>query len=888
LFLYQLQFPLNFKVFLTLMEEISWHLLSNQKIFETLQTDPLIGLNQAQAEERLKKHGLNQIEGKRRASPLLLFLSQFNDFLIWVLLAAAIISGFILKELIDAVAIGIILLLNAVLGFVQEYKAEKALEALKKMAAPEAKVIREGREVAIPARELVPGDIVILEDGDLIPADIRLIKTMSLATDESLLTGESVPVEKNDKPLKEKRLPTFEQSNMAFMGTSVTRGVGKGVVVKTGHQTEMGTIAEIVQEEREKTPLQKELKVVGQRIGIICLTIAGVIFLLGYLRHFSLIEMFLTSVSLAVAAIPEGLPAAITVALSLGVQRMARQKTIVRRLHAVETLGSTTFICTDKTGTLTLNKMIAQRLFYQGKLFKISQLQQVKNQPDFQRLLQASLLCNEVREREGELRGDPTELSLVRMAQEIGLKKPELEKRLPRVGLVPFDSERKMMSTLHQLNGGKILVLTKGAPEAIFERCLEVPPQAHQVNEELAKQGYRILALAYRELPVLPSKVNADEVEQGLSFLGLVALNDPPRPEVPEALKVCQRAGINVAMVTGDHRLTAEAIGREIGLIKEEDAIITGRELDELSEEELSKQVEKIKVYSRVDPLDKLKIIKALQKRNHITAMTGDGVNDAPAVKMADIGVAMGETGTDVTKEAADMVITDDNFATIVKATREGRLIFENIKKFTHFLLSCNISEVGVIFLALISKLPLPLFPIQILWINLITDGFPALALGADPPSTDLMKQPPRPRHEGILTSKSLSAISLFGLIMTVASLGAFVYSLNYLGLPLNKARTILFSTLVLTQLLHAFTFRWDVGGQLKIWANPYLNIAFFSSFLLQVAMVNSPLNYLLRATPLTLNEWLMSFSFSFLAFLLNQLIKSTLALFRQYQARTL
>lgn len=863
------------------MEKVFWHLLSNQKLFETLKTDPLTGLNQAQVEERLKEYGFNQIEEKKRASPLLLFLAQFNDFLIWVLLAAAIISGFILKELIDAAAIGTILLLNAILGFAQEYKAEKALEALKKMAAPEAKVIRDEKEAAIPARELVPGDVVILADGDLIPADIRLIEVMSLAIDESLLTGESVPVEKNDQPLKESHLPTFEQSNMAFMGTSVTHGVGKGVVVKTGRQTEMGTIAQIVQAEREKTPLQKELKVVGQRIGIICLTMAGIIFLIGYLRRFSLIEMFLTSVSLAVAAIPEGLPAAITVALSLGVQRMARQKTIVRRLHAVETLGSTTFICTDKTGTLTLNKMVAQLFFFQGKLYKTSQARQFKDQPHFQRLLQTALLCNEVREREGDLKGDPTEISLVKMAQEIGLKKPEVEKGLPRIGLAPFDSERKMMSTFHQLNDDKVLVLTKGAPEAVFESCLDIPPQAHQANEELAKQGYRVLALAHRELPTSPSKLKAEEVEQDLSFLGLVALTDPPRPEVPEALKICQQAGINVAMVTGDHRLTAEAIGREIGLIKEGDTIISGRELDELSEEELAKQVEKIKVYSRVDPLDKLKIIKALQKRNHVTAMTGDGVNDAPAVKMADIGVAMGETGTDVTKEAADMVITDDNFATIVKATREGRLIFENIKKFTHFLLSCNISEVGVVFLALISKLPLPLFPIQILWINLITDGFPALALGADPPSTDLMKQQPRPRRQGILTSKSLSVISLFGLVMTVASLGAFVYSLNNLGLPLNKARTILFSTLVLTQLLHAFTFRWDVGGQLKIWANPYLNLAFFGSVLLQAAVVNLPLNYLFHSTPLTLNQWLVPIAFSFLALLLNQLIKGVVALFR-------
>jgi len=785
--------------------------------------------------------------------------SQFVNPIILILVAALFVSGVILGEWLDAAAIGVILVLNAVLGFVQEYRADRTLAALKKLASPRCRVMREGSIKEIDTEELVPGDVVLLAAGDKVPADGRLIDAKHILVDEASLTGESVAVDKQVAPLEAETRLLGEKRNMTFLGTSVVKGRGVFVVTATGKSTEMGKVASSLSAKKEETPLQKDLGKLGTKILFIVLGTCAVVFLVELFKQSAesnWLTPLLVAISLAVAAIPEGLPAAVTISLALGVRRMAERRAIVRRLHAVETLGSTSFICTDKTGTITENRMRVEKII-------------PLHQEDERGLLAAMLLCNDTqRSGEDELVGDPTETALVRFAEERGLVLEQMRQSCARVDELAFDSERKMMTTLHRSANG-FVSMTKGAPENIIKRSTNLDEKQrknwYRRCDELSQQGFRLLGFAKKDA----SQITADEtLEEGMEFLGLAAESDPPRPEVPAALKECFDAGIRVAMITGDHMATAQAVAERVGLKGE---ALSGEELARMSDEELYDRVQDIGVYARISPLQKVKILEALKYRDQVVAMTGDGVNDAPALKRADIGIAMGITGTDVAVEASEMVLTDDNFATIVSAVREGRLIFANIRKFVHFLLSCNVSEVFTVLLASLLGMPFPLLPIQILWVNLVTDGLPALALGSDKPSGDLMRSPPRDLKRGIITQMGLLGIILQGLILTVGVLGAYAASLYLLPnwipgwLPrlgeeqtqaytVNLARTIAFSTLVFSQLLHAFNFR--VGKSFlfskQTLRNLYLNGAFLLSLGLQAAVIYfGPVSGIFKTVPL-------------------------------------
>ncbi len=785
--------------------------------------------------------------------------SQFIDPIILILVAALLVSGVILGEWLDAAAIGVILILNAVLGFVQEYRADRTLAALKKLASPRCRVMREGSIKEIDTEELVPGDVVLLTAGDKVPADGRLIDAKHILVDEASLTGESVAVDKQVASLEAQTRLLGEKRNMTFLGTSVVKGRGAFVVTATGKGTEMGKVASSLSAKKEETPLQKDLRKLGTKILFIVLGTCAVVFLVELFKQSAesnWLTPLLVAISLAVAAIPEGLPAAVTISLALGVRRMAERRAIVRRLHAVETLGSTTFICTDKTGTITENRMRVEKII-------------PLHQEDERGLLAAMLLCNDTqRSGEDELVGDPTETALVRFAEESGFVLEQMRQSCARVDELAFDSERKMMTTLHR-SGNGFVSMTKGAPENIIKRSANLDEKQrknwYRRCDELSQQGFRLLGFAKKDA----SQITADEtLEEDMEFLGLAAESDPPRPEVPAALKECFDAGIRVAMITGDHMATAQAVAERVGLKGE---ALSGEELARMSDEELYDRVQDIGVYARISPLQKVKILEALKYRDQVVAMTGDGVNDAPALKRADIGVAMGITGTDVAVEASEMVLTDDNFATIVSAVREGRLIFSNIKKFVHFLLSCNVSEVFTVLLASLLGMPFPLLPIQILWVNLVTDGLPALALGSDKPSGDLMRSPPRDLKRGIITQMGLLGIILQGLILTVGVLGAYAASLYLLPnwipgwLPrlgegqaqaytVNLARTIAFSTLVFSQLLHAFNFR--VGKSFlfskQTLRNLFLNGAFGLSLALQAAVIYfGPVSGIFKTVPL-------------------------------------
>jgi Ca2+-transporting ATPase len=834
--------------------EINYHTLSAVEICQRFEVDPEKGLDTAIAEKRLVKYGPNSITEAKVVSPLKLFIAQFDDLLIIILIIAALISGVILKELVDTIAIAVILFLNAILGFIQEYRAEHALAALKKMLAPVAKVLRQGFEHELPAAKLVPGDIVLINTGDRIPADSRIIEAKLLSIDESSLTGESQPVEKKTDPLAKSDLPLGDRTNMCYTGTMVTRGRGKAVVVGTGMNTEMGRIVEMLEQPKEKTPLQNELKKMGARIAYICLGISLIVLISGVLKHHSWAEMFLIAISLAVAAIPEGLPAAVTVALSLGVKRMAEKNSIVRRLHAVETLGSTSFICSDKTGTLTMNQMRVEKIAAGNKVYNLAEA--LHTHSHFHDLFLTATLCNDTKKDiNGKMIGDPTEIGLIVAAQEFGITLDKVVHQYPRVAEIPFESERKAMSTIHQ-DHKAYRVFVKGAPEVVLPLCQKISVSDwHKLNDNLTKDGFRTLALATKTLPQLPSELKAEEIEKDLTFLGLIGMSDPPRDEVIHAIETCKQAGIKVAMITGDHKLTAENIGRRIGLLTE-GRVLTGPELAAMSDETLANEIENIRVYARVSPLQKVKIVKALKQSKHIVAMTGDGVNDAPALKLADIGVAMGISGTDVAKEASDMVLADDNFATIVTATKEGRTIFENLKKFVLYLVSCNISEVLTILFAMLANLPV-LYPIQILWTNLITDGLPALALGVDPAETDLMARPPRKPKEGILSGRNLVLVFLQGLVLTAGSIITLLFSRYVLKADDAQERTVVFTALVLLQLFHSFNFR--VGRNFyfskSLFANKYLIGAFLLSALLQISIIFvRPFNSIFKTVPLNIN----------------------------------
>ncbi len=834
--------------------------METSQVAAELKSNLQSGLTKEQAKTYLEKYGPNVISEEAPPNPFMIFISQFLDPIVLILIAALLVSAFLavyskatgkgeaFGGWEDALAIGVILLLNAILGFIQEYRAERALAALKKLSAPRCRVMRNGEIVEIDTETLVPGDLLLLTAGDKIPADGRFIDAKHIMIDEASLTGESVPVDKQTAPLKHETRLVGEKRNMAFLGTSVVKGRGTFIVTATGRQTELGKVAESLVRKSDDTPLQKDLKKLGAKILVISLAACAVVFAIGIFHQVFWLETLLVAISLAVAAIPEGLPAAVTISLALGVRRMADKRAIARRLHAVETLGSTTYICSDKTGTLTENKMQVERLIPIDR----------EKEPV---LLKAMLLCNDTAKSADGLVGDPTETALVAYAEQQNMNLETIRKQHSRLDEIAFDSNRKMMTTVNKWNGGYVS-LTKGAPEKIIIRCVNLTDTERKQwldkCTKLSEEGYRLLGFATKKA----TSPNAEEaMEQDMQFLGIVAESDPPRPEVPQAIRECRKAGIKVAMITGDHLATARAIASRIGL---EGEAISGEELANMPDEILYDRIDRITVFARVSPLQKVKILEALKYRNHVVAMTGDGVNDAPALKRADIGIAMGITGTDVAVEASKMVLTDDNFATIVSAIREGRLIFSNIKKFVHFLLSCNVSEVLTVLLASIFGLPFPLFPIQILWVNLITDGLPALALGVDKPNKGLMDSPPRSVKEGIINQIGLVGIVLQGILLTVGVLGAYLVELYLLpkisgtASDLGIARTVAFCTLVFSQLLHAYNFR--VGKHFLLssetFRNIFLNLAVLFSLILQAGVLYfSPLATFFRTSPLGLTH---------------------------------
>ena len=863
-----------------------WHQKQAEDIIEELNSSPQ-GLSEDEVRKRLETYGLNELKEKKKKTPFMMFLDQFKDFMILVLIAAALISG-IIGELSDTIAIVIIVVLNAIIGFVQEYRAEKAMEALKMMAAPTATVMRGGMPANILASQLVPGDAVILEAGKIVPADIRLIELAQLKVEEATLTGESIPVEKHIKALHDEMIPLGDRKNMVYKGTTVSYGRGVGIVVATGMETELGKIATMLQEEEEvKTPLQKRLARFGQRLAIAVLAICGVVFIAGLIRGEAPVLMFLTSISLAVAAIPEALPAVVTISLALGARKMVRQNALIRKLPAVETLGSVTYICSDKTGTLTLNKMAVEEIYVDGKLVRSSEIEvqslesplHTPNSP-LQTFFTALALSNDATvDKDGKMMGDPTEIALYMAAETSGFKKDVLIKDFPRIAEIPFDSERKCMTTFHASppyppleKGGKggFVSFTKGAIDALIEKSINIlmsdglrridTKELFKINERMAADGLRVLCIAMRRWEALPSNVSPENVETGLIILGLVGLMDPPREEVREAVSLCKTAGIKAVMITGDHPITARSIAKRLGILDDDSrSIITGRKLAELSIEEFEERVEKIRVYARVAPEQKLKIVKALQDKGQFVAMTGDGVNDAPALKRADIGIAMGITGTDVSKEASHMILLDDNFATIVKAVKEGRKIYDNIRKFIKYLLTTNSGEIWTLFLAPLVGLPIPLLPIHILWINLMTDGLPALALAVEPAEGDVMKRPPRHPKESIFAhGLGLHAIWV-GLLM--ASIVLFVQAWS---IKTGHAhwQTMVFTVLCLTQLGHVLAIRSEKASLFKmgLLSNKPLFGAVILTFCLQMTTIYVPfLNPIFKTAPLDLDELFIS-----------------------------
>ena len=749
-------------------------------LLRSLSTDRVCGLTSAQAKEALAKYGENKLQEKKKKTNLQRFLAQFKDAMIIILLVAAAISFGIActtgepSEFFEPVLILLIVVLNAVMGMLQESKAEKVLDALKNLSAPHARVLRDGTEQVIDAAQLVPGDIIHLEAGDFIPADARLLESVSLKSEESALTGESVPSEKDAAAEVAADAPLGDRANMVFSGCSITYGTASAVVTGTGMHTEMGKIAGLLSgEEESQTPLQKKLAQLGKYLGALALIACGVIFVVGLVDGMDVLEIFMTSVSLAVSAIPEGLPAIVTIVLSIGVQRMVKKNAIIRRLPAVETLGSASVICSDKTGTLTQNRMTLVKAYVDGE----SALEDIttSNSPAVKQLLMYGTLCSDgsVTFENGTAKhiGDPTETSIILAAHQNGMPKDDLTARFPRLAALPFDSDRKRMTSVNQIEGENV-VIVKGAFDSIAPRCAAGNlDAAGRINDQMSENALRVLAIAYKVMDSVPENPQIDELESGLTFLGLVGMIDPPRPEAKKAVAVCRKAGIKPVMITGDHVVTASAIAKELGILEEGDRAITGAQLDAMSEEELDREVERISVYARVSPENKIRIVKAWQRKGQVVSMTGDGVNDAPALKAADIGCAMGITGTDVAKEAADMTLTDDNFATIVDAVREGRGIYANIRKVVGFLLGTNIGEVLTVFFAMILWRKTPLLSMQLLWINLVTDSLPAIALGMEAVEPDVMDHPPKPKSEGIFAHGLGLRIVLQGVMFALLSL---------------------------------------------------------------------------------------------------------------------
>ncbi len=899
-------------------------------LVDELKTHIENGLSSQEASDRLRTHGPNELTEKPRPGFLALLLDQFNNFLVIILIVAAVLS-ILLGEYIDAIAIIFIVALNAVVGVIQESKAEKAIAALKKMAAPNAKVIRNGHQVMVPVRELVAGDIVLLEAGNYVPADMRLVESVNLKVEEASLTGESVPVEKNAAVVLDKDIPLGDRKNSAFMSTLITYGRGKGLVTGTGMHTQIGMIAEMLQSyEDEDTPLQQKLEHMGKILGTACLAICGIVFIYGLFRdthlmgvfdtgvlHYldtekkDIINLFMTAVSLAIAAVPEGLPAIVTICLALGMQQMIRRHALIRKLPAVETLGCTTVVCSDKTGTLTQNKMTVLQGWAGKKRFRVTgegytpngefsldgkPLDPLKD-PDIAVLLQGGMLCNDTileekvsdeGTRSWHIHGDPTEGAMVVAAAKGGLWRTETQKAFPRVQEICFDSDRKRMTTIHKYDATQdrisrsgftypsYVAFIKGAPDIVLELCGRVLQNGQAVeltetkrqeilgqNHDMASSALRVLGVAYRPLDDIPSTCTPDHVEKDLTFVGLLGMIDPPRPEVIEAVKLADGAGLKSIMVTGDYRDTAEAIASEIGLRTPGGLVLTGSELDKMSDEQLTAVADKVDVCCRVSPAHKTKIVDALKASGHIVAMTGDGVNDAPALKRANIGIAMGITGTDVSKESADMVLTDDNFASIVSAIEQGRIIYSNIRKFVYFLLACNVGEILIVFGAMLLGLPLPLKPIQLLWLNLVSDGAPALALGMEKGEPDIMKDPPRPPKEPVINADMAIGIAAVSIVDAIAILMVFTLGMQrYPGHSghIEAAQTMAFVTLCTSELLRAFTARSEHYSifSIGVFSNPWMVWATSASFLLVLLVTYVPfLQPFFDTVPLTLGDWL-------------------------------
>ncbi|MBI5893964.1 MAG: cation-translocating P-type ATPase [Deltaproteobacteria bacterium] len=881
-----------------------WHQKNIDEVIEDLRTS-LQGLSSDEAKVRLDEYGPNELKEKKKKTPFMMFLDQFKDFMIIVLIIAAIISGFI-GDIIDTAAIMVIVILNALIGFVQEYRAEKAMAALKKMAAQFAFVIRDAKPTNIPASEIVQGDVIVLEAGKIVPADMRLIETVQLKIEEAALTGESVPVEKSTKALYDKKLPLGDRKNMAYKGTVVSYGRGKGIVSATGMDTEIGRIAAMLQGEEEvKTPLQKRLANFGKRLAIAVLAICAVVFGIGIMRGEQPLLMLLTAISLAVAAIPEALPAVVTISLAISAKKMIGQNALIRKLPAVETLGSVTYICSDKTGTLTLNKMTVEEIWVDGRITKGSRGRGVEGsseknlEPLNPRTLEplfftALALSNDANtDVNGKIIGDPTEVALYNIAKDNGFDKESLEREFPRAAEIPFDSDRKCMTTIHNGARGRgqgagenltldpkplTLSFTKGAIDVLIEKSNNIltsdglkpidANEIHKINERMSADGLRVLCIAMRKWDDLPDDIAPENVESKLTILGLVGIMDPPREEAKEAIALCKSAGIKPVMITGDHPITARAIAMRLGILDDDSkAIITGRELEKLPMEEFEERVEHIRVYARVAPEQKLKIVKALQDKGQFVAMTGDGVNDAPALKRADIGIAMGRTGTDVAKEASHMILLDDNFATIVKAVKEGRRIFDNIRKFIKYTMTSNSGEIWTIFLAPFLGLPIPLLPIHILWINLVTDGLPGLALAAEPVEKGIMQRPPRHPQESIFAHGLGTHIIWVGLLMGFVSIFTQAWSIET---GHAHWQTMVFTVLCLSQMGHVLAIRSERESLFKqgIFSNKPLLAAFALTFALQMATIYVPfLNPIFKTEPLSLDELFITLALSSVVF---------------------
>ncbi|MDC4249408.1 calcium-transporting P-type ATPase, PMR1-type [Clostridium perfringens] len=863
-----------------------WYKKSKNEILQELDVDEKNGLSSTEALRRLEKYGKNKLETKKKKTLFKQFLSQLKDVMIYILIIAAIISAF-LGEISDALIILLVIIINAVIGVIQESKAEKALDALKELSTPKALVKRDGSLKEILSEDIVPGDIVIIDAGRYIPGDLRLIDTANLKIEESAFTGESVPSEKDASFLPDKEIPIGDQNNMSFMSTLATYGRGVGVVVGTGMNTEIGKIAKMIeQEENDETPLQKKLSELGKILGFLAVGICILIFIISFFQGRDLLEMFLTSISLAVAAIPEGLPAIVAIVLALGVQRMVKKNAIIRKLPAVETLGSVSIICSDKTGTLTQNKMTVTTVYTNDSYIKESEFNLNDNESKL--LVDCMVLCNDATYSEKNQTGDPTEIALLEYPFKLNILKEKLEKEFKRIDEIPFDSDRKLMTTVNLVDEKKARVFTKGALDSILSICnkisvngklldftKEYKAKVLENSNIMSDKALRVLAFAYKDI----SKENIvlDSLEKDLVFIGMVGMIDPPRLEVKDSIKLCKSAGITPVMITGDHKNTAFAIANELGIAEDISQAITGHEIDKFKEEEFNEKIINYRVFARVSPEHKVKIVKAFKSHGNIVSMTGDGVNDAPSLKAADIGVAMGITGTDVSKGASDMILTDDNFSTIVSAVEEGRKIYLNIKKSIVFLLSCNLGEILTLFTAILLNWNSPLQPIHILWVNLITDSFPALALGVDKTKEDVMNNPPRNPKESIFVKSDKIQLIINGVLIGGITLFAFKLGERLYPDSLIHAQTMAFVVLSVSQLFLSLSLRSNTKSafSLGIFSNKYLVYSILLGIFLQVIIISiSFIANIFKVTPLLLYDWIVVILVSLIPFAINEILK--------------